>query len=157
MDGSKNGYRLPTEMEWMWAAMGADKTSQPNTTGYSKAFAGSSGSNSIDDYAWYRTETNGSDRTHEVGTKTANELGLQDMSGNVWEWCWDWFDGTSGSSGTVAGTGTLTDYTGAASGSSRVRRGGSWGGVASYCAAAFRGSGSPAGQYDYLGFRFGCP
>jgi hypothetical protein len=52
MDMSKNGYRLPTEMEWMWAAMGADKTSQPNTTGYTKAFAGSDGSNSIGSYAW---------------------------------------------------------------------------------------------------------
>jgi formylglycine-generating enzyme required for sulfatase activity len=85
---STNGYRLPTEMEWMWAAMGADQDSQPgamsggvNVTGYAKTFAGYNGSNSLDAYAWY--STNSSSKTHPVGTKLANELGLHDMSGNV--------------------------------------------------------------------------
>jgi formylglycine-generating enzyme required for sulfatase activity len=156
-DFTKNGYRLPTEMEWMWAAMGADKTSQPNTTGYSKTYAGSeeSGTTNIGNYAWY--SGNSGNKTHEVGKKSANELGLKDMSGNVWEWCWDWYGGTNGSTGTVGETGTLTDFTGAASGSGRVVRGGSWGHGASYCAAAYRSLTSPPDRGGTLGFRFACP
>jgi formylglycine-generating enzyme required for sulfatase activity len=83
------GYRLPTEMEWLWAAMGADTASQPNTTGYLKRFAGDNEGHTedIDDYVWYAGT---SDETHQVGKKAGNELGLKDMSGNVNEWCWDW-------------------------------------------------------------------
>ena len=87
-DWDADGYRLPTEMEWMWAAMGADQDAQPgamqdgvNVSGYDKDFAGDDGSNSIDDYAWY--DDNSSSTTHPVGTKLPNELGLHDMSGNV--------------------------------------------------------------------------
>ncbi|HHU35980.1 MAG TPA: SUMF1/EgtB/PvdO family nonheme iron enzyme [Treponema sp.] len=127
-DWNKNGYRLPTEMEWMWAAMGAtsDRTNGNtgvgvNTTGYSKAFAGSTGSNAIGDYAW--SSTNSSSKTHPVGTKTANELVLRDMSGNVWEWCWDWYGSYP--------SGTLESDTpagrGAVSGVYRLLRGGVWG------------------------------
>jgi sulfatase modifying factor 1 len=88
-DWDADGYRLPTEMEWMWAAMGAD-TANPgaiNTTGYSKAFAGSTGTSNIDDYAWYSSNSGGT--THPSGGKSPNELNLYDMSGNVYEWCWD--------------------------------------------------------------------
>jgi formylglycine-generating enzyme required for sulfatase activity len=148
MDTSKNGYRLPTEMEWMWAAMGADKTVQPNTTGYAKAFAGSTGSNSIDDYAWY--SGNSGSKTHEVGKKFPNELGLRDMSGNVWELCWDRYAASYPS-------GELTDYTGAASGSYRVLRGGGWSDFASNCAVADRDFTYPDYWYDFLGFRVACP
>jgi formylglycine-generating enzyme required for sulfatase activity len=144
MDMSKNGYRLPTEMEWMWAAMGADKTSQPNTTGWNKDFAGSNGSNSIDGYAWYTV--NAGSKTHEVGKKGANELGLKDTSGNVWEWCWDWW-----SSGYPAGE--ETDYTGAGSGTYRVNRGGGWSTDASYCTVAVRSFNFPYSRNNYLGFR----
>jgi formylglycine-generating enzyme required for sulfatase activity len=147
-DLTKNGYRLPTEMEWMWAAMGADKTVQPNTTGYSKAFAGSTGGNSIGDYAWYNG--NASSKTHQVGVKTANELGLKDMSGNVYEWCWDWYNSS------IAG-GTLTDPAGAASGSYRVLCGGSSSSDESYCRVAYRGYIDPNGRYVNLGFRVACP
>jgi formylglycine-generating enzyme required for sulfatase activity len=126
-DLSKNGYRLPTEMEWMWAAMGA------NTTGYSKAFAGSNGSNSIGEYAWYYS--NSDSKTHEVGKKTANELNLFDMSGNVYEWVWDWYGSYS--------SGELTDLTGPASGTARVIRGGSWLHDASFCAVALRNDDAP--------------
>jgi formylglycine-generating enzyme required for sulfatase activity len=143
MDMSKNGYRLPTEMEWMWAAMGADTTSQPNTTGYTKTFAGSNGSNNIGDYAWY--VDNAGSKTHEVGKKGANELGLKDMNGNVYEWCWDW-DGSYPS-------GEETDYTGAGSGPYRVFRGGSWYTIASYCTVAHRDSYYPNTRRDNLGFR----
>jgi uncharacterized repeat protein (TIGR02543 family) len=141
-DLSKNGYRLPTEMEWMWAAMGADKTTQPNTSGYNKAFAGSNRSNSIENYVWYDDP---SGKTHEVGKKTANELNLFDMSGNVFEWVWDWYDSYS--------NGELTDPAGPASGTYRVIRGGSWHFDASYCAVAYQGYGSPNARSSSIGFR----
>jgi formylglycine-generating enzyme required for sulfatase activity/quinol monooxygenase YgiN len=147
MDMSKDGYRLPTEMEWMWAAMGADTTSQPNTTGWSKAFAGSTGNYSVDDYAWY--EGNAGGKTHQVGMKTANELGIRDMSGNVAELCWDWF-------GTI-GTGTLTDPTGAAPNRYSVCRGGNWEVDVSSCAVANRTGGTAYYRYNFLGFRVVCP
>ncbi|MBU1241740.1 SUMF1/EgtB/PvdO family nonheme iron enzyme [Myxococcota bacterium] len=125
-----NGYRLSTEMEWMWAAMGAD-TAAPgvtNTTGYAKAFAGSTGTNAIGDYSWY--STNSASKTHQAGTKLPNELGLYDLSGNVFEWAWDWY--------TAYPTGTLTDTRGPASGTDRVFRGGGWLYDASNCPVANR-------------------
>ena len=156
MDASKNGYRLPTEMEWMWAAMGADKTSQPNTTGYAKTYAGSTETDTtnIGNYAWYNS--NSGNKAHEVGKKQANELGLKDMSGNVIEWCWDWYSGSNGNTGTVGATGELTDYIGAASGSSRVIRSSSWSSSAASCKVVTRSPISPS-RVDYIpGFRFAC-
>jgi len=132
-----DGYRLPTEMEWMWAAMGAPADGQDegtNTTGYLKAFAGSMGTNNIDDYAWY--DENSDDKTHPVGGKRPNELGLYDMSGNVEEWCWDWDNPQ---------TGKRTDDRGVSSGSSRVVRGGSWYSDASFCTVASRND-----DYSYI-------
>jgi sulfatase modifying factor 1 len=149
-DWTANGYRLPTEMEWMWAAMGATDV----TTGYTKAFAGSTGSNAIGDYAVFgyygieagRTTTA---RTNPVRSKKANELGLYDMSGNVWEWCWDWHD--------TYPTEDRNDYTGPASapasGTYRVLRGGSWLDFASLAAVAIRGGSAPYDPYDGVGFR----
>jgi formylglycine-generating enzyme len=123
MNLNANGYRLPTEAEWMWAAMGghadsiaSDVSEGVNSRGYTKTFAGYNGSNAIGDYAWYSANSNG--MTHPVGTKLPNELGLYDMSGNVWQWCWDWL-------GNLPDT-AQTNYTGAASGTSRVAHGGSW-------------------------------
>ena len=146
---TNNGYRLPTEMEWIWAAMGAPADGQgggTNTTGYLKGYAGSTegaGQTNIDNFAWY--SSNSSSKTHPVGTKTANELGLYDMSGNVWEWTWDW--------SAVYPTGTQTDYRGAASGTSRVRRGSGWGLDASGCALVVRSSSDPDSQSSGIGFR----
>ncbi len=144
-----NGYRLPTEMEWMWAAMGAPTDGQgggTNTTGYNKVFAGSTGTNSIDDYGWHNDNSEG--KTHPVGKKLPNELGLYDMSGNVWEWCWDWLgaefiDGEE-----------LKDYTGPqGSGAHRVARGGSFDSENTACTVKNRGSASPSiSQFDF-GFR----
>jgi formylglycine-generating enzyme required for sulfatase activity len=134
MDTSKNGYRLPTEMEWMWAAMGAVKTSQPNTTGYTRAFAGSNGS--IADNAWYYS--NSGDKTQVVRRKISNQLGLYDMSGNVVEWCWDLYDSYP--------SGELTDFTGAASGPYREIRGGSIYSYAYECTVAFRSGYSSTGR-----------
>ena len=150
---SANGYRLPTEMEWMWAAMGAPADGQSggtNTTGYLKAFAGSDGSNSIDAYAWYTT--NSSTKTHPAGTKLANELGLYDMSGNVWEWCWDWYS-DDGTYPNYAISGAYVDYRGAGTGSGRVMRGGGWTGSADYATVADRYDYGPGGLDFDFGFR----
>ncbi len=155
-----NGYRLPTETEWMWAAMGATLDSQPgamvggiNRTGYAKPFAGSTGSNTIGDYAVYGYNSGQAGatttlRSNAVGSKLANELGLYDMSGNCWEWCWDW----SAWSPSYP-NGTETDYRGAASGALRVGRGGGWNGGATGCTVAGRGSDIPSYQGSGVGFR----
>jgi len=148
-----NGYRLPTEMEWMWAAMGADKDYRPeamqdgiNRTGYTKSYAGSieekENLENIDKYAWDKHNSDG--KTHPVGQKLPNELGLYDMSGNVSEWCWDWHDRYSL-------LGKQTDYKGADFDSSRVHRGGSW--IDEFCAVAFRMPDAPWERYRSLGFR----
>jgi formylglycine-generating enzyme required for sulfatase activity len=153
---SATGYRLPTEMEWMWAAMGATSGSgyaNPTyLTGYGKLFAGSDsiladgsgGTHLIGDYAW--TSINSGGTTHPVGTKLANELGLYDMSGNVFEWCWDWW--------VEYPTGALTDYRGAASGTQRVGHGGSFATEAvPYASIAYHTYSGPSGQYNIAGFR----
>jgi formylglycine-generating enzyme required for sulfatase activity len=114
-----NGYRLPSEMEWLWAAMGADyyNRGQPNTQGYTYSYAGIKLGHKLADAAWY-------DKSHAepVKQKKPNELGLYDITGNVGEWCGDWYNGNS----EYGITGQITDYTGPASGSARVVRGGNY-------------------------------
>jgi len=129
------GGRLPTEAEWEFAAKGGNSSS-----GYTY-----SGSNTIDDVAWYTTNS-GID-THTVGTKSANELGLHDMSGNVYEWTNDWYDANYYSSS------PSNDPQGPATGTFRVLRGGSWRISANYCRVAFRGNINPTSSSDLLGFR----
>lgn len=154
---SNTGYRLPTEMEWMWAAMGASSDSQlgamvggVNVSGYAKTFAGSNGSNAIGDYAWYNVNSLG--KTHPVAstgtTGYANELGLYDMSGNVRERCWDRWTFS-----VAYPTGLLNDYTGALTGTGRILRGGCKTYDALTCALATRGCHYEAFQSDDLGFR----
>jgi formylglycine-generating enzyme required for sulfatase activity len=144
-DWTANGYRLPTEMEWKWAALGGQDD-------WDKPFAGSNGSNSIGAYAWYTSNSNLGDgkRTHAVGVKSANEFFLYDMSGNVMEWCWDWYADSypSGTihSDTVAGKGLF-------SGSHRIIRGGSWIDLAYDCTLDFNSGAYPEVIYDDIGFR----
>jgi formylglycine-generating enzyme required for sulfatase activity len=133
-DWKANGYRLPTEAEWEYAAK--DGVQNFLTTEYA-------GSNSVGAVAWYDDNSGGS--THPVGTKAGNALGIYDMSGNVWEWCWDWYGDYNGRA--------QTDPRGPASGSNRVARGGSWIRAASYARSANRGDGAPSGRYSGLGFR----
>ena len=157
---TNNGYRLPTEMEWMWAAMGATSgygyVGPTYLTGYSKAFAGSTGSNAIGDFAVFgyvggETGSTTTARSNPVGSKTtgANELGLYDMSGNVWEWCWDWY----GSYPTGIVLSDSAAGRGAASGTTRVRRSSSWITDAVNCTVAERNSNNPLFQFRYNGFR----
>ena len=126
-------YRLPTEAEWEFAARGGNQSK-----GYEY-----SGSKTIDEVAWYSVNSEG--KTHPVGTKKANELGIHDMSGNVWEWCSDWYGDYS--------TKDVIDPTGAEKGANRVNRGGSWCGGARFCRLANRDYDTPTSRYDYLGFR----
>ena len=128
-DFTADGYRLPTEAEWEWAARG----------GESYKYAGS---DTIGDVAWYKENTNNTG-TRDVKTKKANAYGLYDMSGNVWEWCWDWYDSISGD----------TASSGPASGSLRCQRGGSWNYLAHYAQVAYRSSISPGSRSSSCGFR----
>ena len=118
-------FRLPTEAEWEFAARGGKKSK-----GYKY-----SGSNNLDEVAWY--DGNSGNQTHPVGTKKPNELGIYDMSGNVWEWCADWYDNYSSS--------PSTDPTGPSSGSFRMSRGGSWNVDAWYCRVSYRNRSRPGG------------
>jgi len=137
IEPSADGYRLPTEIEWIWAASGAD----PN--GSRKAFAGSNGSNRPADYLWYLANSQG--KTHPVGTKLPNELGLYDMSGNVWEWVWDWFGPLP--------SGDLVDYSGPTTGTLRAHKGGSWNFGLTEAAIASRDSLFPFYRHSTIGFR----
>ena len=126
-------FRLPTEAEWEYAARGGNKSK-----GYKY-----SGSNNPDIVAWYDDISRG--KTHPVAQKQANELGLYDMSGNVWEWCKDWYDGYSSNS--------QNNPIGASTGSYRVLRGGSWVDYARYVRVSYRGSYTPDYRDNISGLR----
>ena len=128
-------FRLPTEAEWEFAARGGNQSQ-----GYTY-----SGSNTIGNVACY--SGNYSSGHNVVKSKAPNELGLYDMSGNVWEWCQDWYDFYYYSSS------PSTDPTGPASGSDRVLRGGGWDFDATCCRVAYRHSYMPSDTYYYSGFR----
>lgn len=126
-------FRLPTEAEWEFACRGGN-----NSRGYKY-----SGSNYIDNVAWY--DGNSGDKTHPVATKSPNELGIYDMSGNVWEWCADWYGDYS--------SGRQTNPKGPYDGSFRVNRGGCWFNYARNCRSSIRCDDYPTYRDDILGLR----
>ncbi len=128
-------YRLPTEAEWEYAARGG---SQSRGTEYA-------GSNDLGSVGWYDGNSGG--KAHPVGQKAANELGLYDMSGNVWEWCSDWYGEN------YYGSSPSTDPSGPSSGRAHVVRGGSWYLAASFCRVAYRSGYSPDYRNSSRGFR----
>ena len=126
-------FCLPTEAEWEYAARGGNQSSRYKY----------SGSGNIGDVAWYDDNSGG--KTHAVGTQTANELGIYDMSGNVWELCSDWYGSYS--------AGAQTNPQGPSSGSRRVLRGGSWCYFAGYCRVSARRSSDPDSSNNSIGLR----
>ena len=133
LDMSKTGFRLPTEAEWEWAAKG----------GTDDKWAGTNEQTQLVNYAWYNANSN---KTHEVKKKTANGYGLYDMSGNVAEWCWDWFSTTTPAGG-------QTDPTGAASGTFRIKRGGYYNETPANTTRAVREGDKPENSRGTLGLR----
>lgn len=150
-DWNADGYRLPTEMEWLWAAMGGNMGGDPfavNTTGRLKDFSGDNGSRTIEQCAWYGSQL----KTAAAGSLLPNELGFVDLSGNVSEWLWDWM-AYSGAQDNYAISGHVVDHRGGETGTNRVLRGGSWTRPASECMLATRGSVPPHDFSVNWGFR----
>ena len=128
-------FRLPTEAEWEFACRGGN-----NSRGYKY-----SGSNYIDNVAWYDGDGNSGKKTHPVATKLPNELGIYDMSGNVLEWCSDWYGDYS--------SGAQTNPKGPYDGSYRVSRGGGWISNARNCRSSRRSNHSPDNPFNDIGLR----
>ena len=129
-------YALPTEAQWEFAARGGNKSKNYEYAGCNES--------DLDAYAWY--SKNSSESTHTVGEKNPNELDLYDMTGNVWEWCEDWYQEEYPS-------GDISDPKGPSAGQYRVMRGGSWRNWADYCRVANRGRNVPSNRDKDTGFR----
>ena len=134
------GMQLPTEAQWEYACRAGTTTAFHGFTGY---LSGTNDDTLVGNIAWY-TSNSGS-QTHAVGGKAANGLGLHDMSGNVWEWCGDWYGAYS--------AGAQTNPTGPGSGSSRVLRGGAWVSITGVVRSSSRGNVTPDIAHSSIGFR----
>ena len=164
-DMNKKGFRLPTEAEWEYAARrqgsNTENAAQYGDVWLTKLNSASGAKadwNNADEtkaVAWYRA--NSDNKTHPVGKKRANALGLHDMSGNVWELCFDWWNNNPASNDAAYEQGGIvTDPQGAASGSDRVLRGGSWDYDAYGCTVGVRGYYGPDYWRNFVGFRLAC-
>ncbi|AIW89756.1 MULTISPECIES: formylglycine-generating enzyme family protein [unclassified Treponema] len=162
-DMSKKGFRLPTEAEWEYAARWQNESTNAEKYGnvwLTKLNSASGAKDKWDtaetgEVAWY--SGNADNETHPVGEKRSNALGLHDMSGNVWEWCFDRYDNNpTANDGAYESGGFVTDPQGAASGNFRVMRGGSWNVSAKDCVVGFRFFVVPGSSIGILGFRVGC-
>ena len=137
---SATGMRLPTEAQWEYACRAGTTTAFHGFTGY---LSGTNDDTLVGNIAWYTT--NSGNQTHAVGGKAANGLGLHDMSGNVFEWCGDWYGAYS--------AGAQTNPAGPASGTYRVLRGGAWSNIALNVRSSYRGVNTPDFTYRNIGFR----
>ena len=138
-DFDANGYRLPTEAEWEYACRGGANWIDDYR------YSGCHEESDLIDYAWY--DYNLSLQLHPIGLKLPNQLGIYDMSGNVYEFCWDWF------SSSYYGISPLSNPLGPDTGSYHVSRGGDWNDNAPYCRSAARFSSHSYNTGGYLGFR----
>ena len=141
MSSTANGYRLPTDAEWEYACK----------AGTSSKWHFGDDETKLEEYAWYGWDDtwtvpqNSNEKTHQVGLLKANQWGLYDMHGNVWEWCWDWYGDYP--------AGPEIDYDGTISGAYRVIRGGSWYDSAGDTQSVGRDGAYPSGMNNTLGFR----
>jgi len=134
------GMQLPTEAQWEYACRAGTTTAFHGFTGY---LSGTNDDTLVGNIAWYGA--NSGSQTHAVGGKAANGLGLHDMSGNVWEWCRDWYGAYS--------AGAQTNPTGPATGTYRVIRGGAWGHITNGVRSSDRGVFTPGSTSNDIGFR----